>query len=133
MSSRSDYHWIVSDVVLAIHEAQIDEHGGKAGVRDRGLLASVLARPQNAMSYGRPDIAELAALYALGVIRSHPFFDGNKRIGAILLELFLEDNGYALKANDTELVSAIMSVAGGVLSEEEFITWVRARVQRQHQ
>ncbi len=126
MSSRSDYRWISEDVVLAIHEAQIDEHGGLTGVRDPGLLASALARPRNAAAHGRPDVPELAALYALGVIKNHPFIDGNKRVGTVLLDAFLEDNGYELVVTDEELLDAIMSAAAGETSEKVFVSWVRA-------
>ena len=128
MSSPSEYRWIADNVVLAIHEAQIQEHGGAAGLRDPGLLASALERPQNAAAYAEPDVPELAALYALGVIQNHPFVDGNKRVGTVVLEVFLEDNGYELVASDVELLAAIMSIAAGASSDEEFITWVRSRV-----
>ena len=127
MSSPSDYRWIAEDVVLAIHEAQIDEHGGSTGVRDPGLLTSALGRPRNAAAHGKPDVPELAALYALGVIKNHPFVDGNKRAGTVFLEVFLEDNGYELVVTDEELLHAIMSAAAGETSEEAFISWVRAR------
>jgi death-on-curing protein len=127
VSSPSDYRWISENVVLAIHEAQIDEHGGSTGVRDLGLLSSALARPQNAAAYAKPDIPELAALYALGVIKNHPFIDGNKRVGTVLLELFLEDNGYELVVIDESLLNAITTVAAGDMSEEQFVAWVRAR------
>ncbi len=131
MSSQSEYRWISDDVVLAVHEAQIDEHGGSSGVRDPGLLLSALARPQNAVTYGQPDVPELAALYALGIIKNHPFFDGNKRVGAVLLEIFLENNGYELDASDAKLLSAVVSLAAGA-SEDKFISWVRdhARLKR---
>jgi len=129
VNSQNDYRWIAEDVALAIHEAQIDEHGGSTGLRDPGLLVSALARPQNAVALGTPDTPELAAFYALGVIKNHPFFDGNKRVGPVLLELFLEDNGYELVAGDAEVLNSIMSVAAGDISEEQFIAWVRAHAR----
>lgn len=120
--------WFEEDVVLAIHEAQIAEHGGEAGVRDLGLLLSALARPQNAALYAEPDIPELAALYALSIIQNHPFVDGNKRVGAVLLDGFLELNDLNLQVSDPELVTTILGVAAGSLSEERFIEWVRENV-----
>jgi death-on-curing protein len=129
VSSQNDFVWLDGDVVRAIHEAQIAEHGGSLGVRDPGLLASALTRPRNAAAYGDPDVAELAALYALGVIKNHPFVDGNKRVGAVLLELFLDMNGYDLVANDEELLPTILSAAAGD-ANEELIDWIRENVVR---
>lgn len=125
MSSRSKRRWIHRDVALAVHEAQIAEHGGTPGVRDLGLLESALARPIDAAANAGASVAELAALYALGVIANHPFADGNKRVGAVLLELFLEENGYRLAAEDAEFTAAILAVAAGELTAQEFTAWVR--------
>lgn len=124
MSSQSSIRWISYDVVLAIHEAQIAEHGGDNGIRDWGLLESALQRPRNAYDYERSVPPKLAALYALGIIKNHPFLDGNKRVGAVLLEFFLEDNGYRLDADDAELLSMIVGAASSDLSEADFIRWV---------
>jgi death-on-curing protein len=129
VSSQSEHRWITEDVLLAIHEAQIDEHGVSTGVRDPVLLASSLARPQNAAAHGAPDIPELAALYALGVIKNHPFVDGNKRVGTVILEVFLEDNKYTLFASDEELLNAVIALAAGDISEQKFISWVRAHAR----
>lgn len=120
MSSQSEYRWIAADVVLAIYEAQIDEHGGSSGVRDPGLLAA---------AHGAPDVPELAALYASGVIKNHPFVDGNKRVCTVILEVFLEDNKYALFASDEELLNAVIALAAGDISEQKFISWVRAHAR----
>ena len=125
MNSQSNFIWIDDDVVRAIHEAQIAEHGGSLGVRDLGLLASALGRPQNAVAYSDPDAPELAALYALGVIKNHPFVDGNKRVGAVLLELFLNLNGYELVVDDGEMLAVILAVAAGELADQDFINWTR--------
>ena len=124
--------WIDEDVVLAIHEAQIAEHGGSAGLRDRGLLVSALERPENAADYSGADILTLAALYTVGIIRNHPFVDGNKRVGAVLLDAFLELHDVELTATDSELVEAILGVASGALSDEAFNTWVRKHVHIRH-
>jgi death-on-curing protein len=129
VSSQNDFVWLDDDVVRAIHEAQIAEHGGSLGVRDPGLLPSAQNRPRNAAAYGDPDIAELAALYALGVIKNHPFVDGNKRVGAVLLELFLEINGYQFVATDEELLPTILSAATRD-ANEELVDWIRENVVR---
>jgi death on curing protein len=125
VNSQSDVIWIEYDVVCAIHEAQIAEHRGALGVRDRGLLASALDRPRNAAAYSEPDVAELAALYALGIMKNHPFVDGNKRVGAVLLELFLDLNGFDLNASDAELLVVILGVASGEIDAAELADWVR--------
>ena len=117
-------------VALAIHDAQIAEHGGVAGVRDLGLLESALARPRNAASYeSNAAIPQLAALYALGVIRDHPFIDGNKRVGFVLLELFLVLNSFELRASDGQFYEAIVGAAGGDVTEAEFTAWVLAHTE----
>lgn len=125
MNWQSNLIWIDDDVVSAIHEAQIAEHGGSLGVRDPGLLASALGRPRNAAAYSNPDIAELAALYALGVIKNHPFIDGNKRVGAVLLELFFDLNGYDLTASDEAMLPIMLGVAAGKIADEQLVDWIR--------
>lgn len=117
--------WLDEDVVLAIHEAQIAEHGGRAGLRDRALLISALERPRNAGHYSGSDIPALAALYALGIVRNHPFVDGNKRVGAVLLDVFPQLHDVELSATDGELVHAMLGIASGTLSDDGFIAWVR--------
>jgi death on curing protein len=123
--------WLEEDVVLAIHEALIAEHGGPVGIRDQGLLLSALARPKNAALYAKPDVPELAALYAISIIRNHPFVDGNKRVGAVLLEMFLSLHGLELQVSDSEFVATILEVTEGSLSEDRFIQWVRRNVAPQ--
>jgi death-on-curing protein len=122
----SSWRWLRRDTVLAIHEAQIAEHGGALGIRDMGLLESALARPQQAAAYGEPNPSNLAALYALGISRNHPFIDGNKRVALVLLELFLYLNGRKLTASNRDCYEAIMSIAAGDRSDDDFIAWVRA-------
>lgn len=119
--------WISIDpaVVWAVHEAQLAEHGGAAGLRDGGLLESALARPENLAAYGAPDVADLAADYALWVERHHPFVDGNKRTAFVCSELFLVLNGYLLSASDTECVLTILALAAGDLSEAALADWIR--------
>ena len=110
---------------MAAHAEQIAEHGGGEGVRDAGLLESAMARPQNLAAYGTPDAAELAAAYAYGIARNHPFVDGNKRTAAVVSETFLMLNGHVLTASDAELVVAFLALAAGDLSEEETAAWFR--------
>ena len=120
--------WVTLAVAEAIHAEQLAEHGGGEGVRDIGLLESAMARPPNAASYGAPDVAALAAAYAYGIARNHPFVDGNKRTAAVISETFLMLNGHALTASDAELVVAILALAAGELSEEELADWFRAHI-----
>lgn len=120
-----EWLWIAVDVAVAAHAEQLAEHGGGEGVRDMRLLESAMARPQNLASYGDPDIAELAAAYAFGIARNHPFVDGNKRTAAVVSETFLVLNGRSLAAGDAELVVAFLALAAGELSEEEMGDWFR--------
>jgi death-on-curing protein len=113
--------------VLAIHEAVIGEHGGSLGLRDAALLDSALARPQNAWAYSdaRPKIADIAATYAFGTSRNHPFIDGNKRVAFVLLETFLELNGHVLSASDEDCVTVMWALAAGTMSDADFSGWVK--------
>lgn len=117
--------WIATEVALAAHGEQLAEHGGADGVRDAGALESAMMRPRNLADYGQPDIAALAAAYAFGIARNHPFVDGNKRTAAVVAETFLDLNGHALSASDAELVVAILTLAEGDLSEDELADWFR--------
>jgi death on curing protein len=124
----ADWIWVAQSVVLAVHDEQIAEHGGAAGVRDLGLLESALARPQHLAAYDADaDGARLAAAYALGIARNHPFVDGNKRTALVALELFLELNGLRLAADDADCVATMLALAGGDLSETDLADWVRQR------
>jgi death-on-curing protein len=122
--------WIDLDVVLAIHDEQLAEHGGQPGVRDAGLLESALGRPRNQHAYGEPSITRLAASYAFGISRNHPFLDGNKRTSLVVAELFLELNGYELIAGDTQCVAAFLQLAAGELSEDQLAEWIAANSAR---
>jgi death on curing protein len=122
--------WLHRETVLAVHEAQLAEHGGGAGVRDAGLLESALARPENLASYGQPDFADLAAAYGWGISRNHAFIDGNKRTGFVAIELFLVLNGYELQADDAQCVMVMLAVAAGDLTEPELATWIREHAVR---
>ena len=117
--------WLQRDVIEIIHAEQLAQHGGGVGVRDPGLLASALARPLNLAGYGDPDTAELGALYAIGLCRNHPFIDGNKRTAYVALETFLALNGVAFPVSDAEAIVAMIDLADGQMSDEEFTAWVR--------
>lgn len=121
--------WLSRHDVLAIHDEQLAEHGGAVGLRDEGLLESALARPLNRASYADPDIAELAALYTLEIVRNHPFVDGNKRTGYVMLEAFLVLNGALFTVSDADAVIGMLKLAAGDMSDEEFIAWVRSHVR----
>jgi death-on-curing protein len=122
--------WIQRDVIIAVHEHQLAEHGGGAGVRDEGLLASALARPENLAAYGDPDACDLAAAYGYGISRNHAFIDGNKRTGFVAAELFLELNGRSLHAEDADCVMTMLAVAAGDITEAEFAAWLREHTAR---
>ena len=120
--------WVALDVASAANAEQLAEHGGAAGVRDPGALESAMSRPLNLTLYGAPDIAELAAAYAFGIARNHPFVDGNKRTAAVVCETFLALNRYDLIASDAELVVAFIDLAAGQLSEAELTDWLREHI-----
>ena len=126
------WFWVADAAAETAHLEQIAEHGGGEGVRDMGLLESAMARPRNLANYasdgGGPDAAELAAAYAYGIARNHPFVDGNKRTAAVVSETFLALNGYRLMASDAEVVVAFVALAAGELSEEELADWFRQRL-----
>jgi death-on-curing protein len=117
--------WLSRQTILAVHDEQLAEHGGAVGVRDEGLLESALARPLNRASYGDPDMAELAALYAIAIARNHPFVDGNKRTAYVALESFLELNGCEFPVSDRNAVIATLGLASSAMSDDEFTAWVR--------
>ena len=120
--------WVADAVALAAHREQLAEHGGGEGVRDPGLFESAMSRPKNLAAYGEPDVADLAAAYAFGIARNHPFVDGNKRTAAVVSETFLRLNGDELVASDSELVVQFLALASGELTEDELASWFRARL-----
>ena len=123
-----DWIWVATEVAIAAHAEQLAEHGGGEGVRDPGALESAMARPRNLAAYGDPDAAALAAAYAFGIARNHPFVDGNKRSAAVVSEAFLNLNGYELDRSDAEVVVAFLALAAGELREEEMADWFRERL-----
>jgi len=123
-----DWIWVDLAVALATHGEQLAEHGGAAGVRDIGMLESAMARPLNLVAYEDPDIADLAAGYAFGIARNHPFIDGNKRTAAVVSETFLGLNGHILDCADVELVTIFLALAAGELTAEALADWFRRNV-----
>jgi death on curing protein len=123
--------WIEERDVLAIHDRLLALHGGATGLRGQGLLESALARPRQHYSYtGTSDIVALAALYTAGIVRNHPFIDGNKRTGFVIGILFIELHGYEFKASEEDATQAVMGLAAGALDEAGFTAWLRGNVKR---
>ncbi|HEX8365871.1 MAG TPA: type II toxin-antitoxin system death-on-curing family toxin [Allosphingosinicella sp.] len=120
--------WVAESVALAAHDEQIAEHGGGAGVRDFGLFQSAMARPENLAAYEEPDAAALAAAYAYGIARNHPFIDGNKRTAVVVSETFLALNGLHLQAGNAEIVTEFLALAAGEISEDALAAWFRERI-----
>ena len=120
--------WVARSVVLAIHEEQIAEHGGTQGIRDIGLLESALARPQNLVAYGKPDVVALAASYAFGLARNHPFLDGNKRTSYVTTVVFLRINGLDIRADEAARIQIWFDLAAGDLTEEMLTEWLHSHV-----
>jgi len=120
--------WVALSAVLAIHEEQLAEHGGLDGIRDRGLLESALHRPRDLQSYGQPDLADLAAAYAFGIARNHPFLDGNKRTSAVVTRLFLRLNGHDLDATQAQRLAIWLALGAGETTEQALGDWMRSRL-----
>ena len=123
--------WIEERDALAIHDRLLALHGGAKGLRDLGLLQSALARPRQHDSYsGSPNIPEMAALYTTGIVRNHPFVDGNKRTGFVVGVLFLELNGFDFRASEEDATQAVFDLAAGKLKEASYADWLRANARR---
>jgi death-on-curing protein len=127
-SDRIEPVWLDAADAFAIHDRQLAEHGGGSGVRDRGMLESALGRPVNRWAYGEDDPAMLAAAYAYGIARNHPFVDGNKRTAWVLARLFLLLNGQRLVFDPADAIRTVLALAAGELSEEELADWFRSRI-----
>jgi len=117
--------WLDREVALAIHELMLAQHGGLAGVRDEGLLESALSKPRNLFAYRHSTVPQLAASYAAGIIRNHPFLDGNKRTGFMLAATFMELNGLTLTASEESVVHQTLALAAGKLKEAAYGTWLK--------
>ncbi|BCP54972.1 death-on-curing protein [Kaistia sp. 32K] len=124
----SEPRWLTLEEVLVAHERQIARFGGPAGIRDAGALESALDRPRNKFAYGEIDLASLAAAYAFGIARNHPFIDGNKRAAFVAMMLFLRLNGVQFAPPPPEATLAILGLAAGEISEESLTRWIRANL-----
>ena len=121
--------WLTRVIVDAIHSDQIREHGGLLGLRDESGLESALARPRHKWLYERStDLASLGAAYAFGLARNHPYYDGNKRIALLAMLTFLAINGQDVEANDDEVLTAMLALAAGQLTESQLAAWLRDRM-----
>lgn len=123
------FRFLDRDIILAIHEEQLAQHGGRVGIRDEGLLESALSRPVNRAAYdAEADVSTLAAGYAFGLAKNHPFIDGNKRTAYVAMELFLLDNGFVLISSDEDSLLTMLRLAAGEIREEEYAAWIRGNV-----
>lgn len=116
--------WITEEDCLSFHEKLLARFGGSSGVRDHGLLASALARPQHLFSYERPTLFDMAAAYAHGIVKNHPFVDGNKRSGLLAAAVFLEANGVRFSATEEDAVVQTLALAAGAITAKDFAAWL---------
>ncbi len=121
--------WLTVELIRAVHQEMIAEHGGMGGIRDEGLLESALARPQQLLAYGNPDVFELATAYASGIVRNHPFVDGNKRTGFMAAFIFPRLHGYRLVASEVEAVVAFQDLAAGEIDEAMLAKWIETNTE----
>jgi death on curing protein len=124
------WRWIDKRILLLLHDESLAEHGGPSGLRDDGMLESALARPINLAALGKPDLADLAAAYAFGLAKNHPFVDGNKRTALLAVGLFLALNRRRLTAPQADAVRMIFGLAGGEVDERALATWIREHSTR---
>jgi death-on-curing protein len=122
--------WVLRDTAVIVHEQLVAGFGGAAGIRDAGLLASALARPEHLFAYGRPSVFDLAASYGFGLVKNHPFVDGNKRTGFTVAVLFLQLNGYRFEAKEADAIVQTLAVAAGESGEAEYASWLKANSKK---
>jgi len=125
LTDRIEPRWVGEATALALHDRQLAEHGGPSGIRDAGMFESALARAVNQWSYGEDDLCALAAAYAYGIARNHPFADGNKRTAWVFARLFLRLNGQTLSFAPRAAIDTVLALAAGDLSEDELADWFR--------
>jgi death-on-curing protein len=118
--------WLPLEVIFALHDRLLSRFGGAEGIRDRGMLESALGKPQQLLHYGAPSIFELAASYAFGIVKNHPFIDGNKRTGFMAAYTFLGVNGRALIAPEEEAVIQTLGLASGAIGEKDYAAWLES-------
>jgi len=116
--------WVPREVILSTQEELLNRFGGLSGIRDEALLESALHRPQQIFAYAKPSLFELAAAYAAGIVKNHPFLDGNKRAGFVTAYIFLGANGFALDAPEEEVVERTLALAAGAIEEAEYGAWL---------
>ena len=126
----SGWTWLSRAALELLHDESLAEHGGAPGLRDEGLLESALARAQHRLAYGKPDLADLAAAYGVGLAKNHPFVDGNKRAAFLAVGLFLLLNGHRLVATQADATLTMLAVAAGELDEAAFAAWLRSHLQQ---
>jgi death on curing protein len=122
--------WVLRETVLTLHEQLVAEFGGTAGIRDEGLLDSALGKPENLFTYGKPTLFDLAASYGFGLVKNHPFIDGNKRAGFTVAVVFLELNGYRFQAAEAEAAVSTLAFAAGDMTEQEFAAWLKTNSRK---
>lgn len=122
--------WVLREVVLALHEMSLAEHGGSAGLRDEGLLDSALGKPLNQFAYGSPSVFDLAASYACGLAKNHPFIDGNKRVAFVVAITFLELNGFEFFASEADAALRTLALAAGEMTETSYATWLETNSKK---
>ena len=124
----NDWRWVDQRSLILLHDESLSEHGGAPGIRDEGLLRSALARPLNLVAYGQPDLADLAAVYGVGLAKNRPFVDGNKRVAFLAIGLFLALNGTRLVSSQAEATLTMLDVAAGAIDEEGLAAWLRSHI-----
>ena len=122
--------WVLREVVLTLHEQSLAQFGGSAGVRDEGLMASALGKPPHLFACGKPTRFDLAASYAFGLVKNHPFIDGNKRTGFIVAVLFLELNGCQFFAGEVDATVRTLALAAGDMTEAAYAQWLKTNSKR---
>ena len=123
-------HWLTRSECLLLHDMMVEQYGGCSGIRDEGLLDSALARPQQLHHYGESTMPEMAAAYAAGIVKNHPFLDGNKRTGFMMGAGFLERNGYEFFASEVEVVLRTLALAAGEMTEADYAAWLEANSRK---
>ena len=122
--------WLTREECMALHEMMVSQYGGSEGLRDEHLLESALAKPQHLFAYGKPTMADLAASYAAGIVKNHPFLDGNKRTGFMMGAGFLERNGYNFTASEVDAALRTLALAAGDMTESAYAAWLESNSER---
>lgn len=125
-------YWLSREECLALHDLMLSHYGGMAGVRDDNMLESALAKPRQLLHYGKPAMADLAAAYAVGIVRNHPFIDGNKRTGFMMGAAFLERNGFEFHASEVDVVLRTLALAAAEMTEAAYAEWLRTNSRPHH-